>query len=97
MQILACNKKQNSNCKDKVEIDSLFEKLHFTLYNLYQRIEFVNSEDEHDKHDRIMTHNYQQQQFTISSDQYKDNNNFVRINKVEITENRWYFSGRITH
>lgn len=89
MQILSCNPKRNQNCKGKEEIGRLFEDLHFSLYTLYQRIEFVKGEDEYEEEDRIVTHNHQKLQFTLDFNQYQDNNNFVRINKVEITKNRW--------
>lgn len=90
LQIIACSPLRNKHCKNQDEVKSIFGSFMFTVYNLVQRIEFFSQNSE--ERERILTHNHFKEQFQLSSQEYRDNNNFIRINWVEITESGFGFS-----
>lgn len=45
----------------------------------------------------LSTHANFQQQFMLKMDEYRDNNNFLRLNKVNHTFERWSLMGNDEH
>lgn len=73
-------------CKNESEIDRFLKTFYFTFYTLQQRVEFTS--DNFSKNP-LKTTNTFHSQFQLFRDQYRDNNNFIRINKVSATDNRF--------
>lgn len=45
IEIHACNKEYNPNCKEEPEIEQLLKYLYFTMYTVQAKVQFVNQKD----------------------------------------------------
>jgi hypothetical protein len=85
VKVLACNKDVNPSCVDLKDQKAFFSKFHFTLYTLVGRAEHHKDPNR----ESVTTKSIFHSQFMLNLDQYRDNNNFMRINTVEVQKNRW--------
>lgn len=85
-EIIACNDEFIPDCKNESEIRSLLDHLVITQYFVTEGVDFKNEEN---FGKRPITNELRfYQQFQLNFDLYRDNNNFVRQNKVETEDER---------
>ena len=89
IEIHACNKHYNPNCKEEPEIEQLLKYLYFTMYTVQAKVQFVNQKDPAAS-PMIFSDEFHSQ-FQLSIETYRDNNNFLRHNSVQTSDNRLFF------
>ena len=85
VEIMKCHNETDGTCKEDSDIKLFLKQFSYTFYTLQERVNFV---DENYNKYPLVTQNSFHSQFVLNLDQYRDNNNFVRINEVETNDNR---------
>lgn len=83
VQAALCDNTIDSNCASPEEIKFLLERLYFTFYIIEDNIQFGEMGQK-----PFLTVNKFHSQFQLDSSKYRDNNNFIKINKATTTESR---------
>ena len=76
----------NPNCKPKSEVDALLSKIFFTMANANGKVQLKNNNDHAAKPVSVVEEFHSQ--FTLNTNAYRDNNNFLVFNKVETMDSR---------
>lgn len=74
---------EGPDCAPREDIAFLLDKLYFTFYVVEDNIQFGDLGEK-----PFLTVNKFHSQFQLSIDKYRDNNNFIKINKATTTESR---------
>jgi hypothetical protein len=86
IKVLECNIEVNPNCRSSEEQKNFLKAFYFTMYTVFERVEFTQ---ENMGKEVMKTLNQFHSQFKLNLKEYRDNNNFLRINTVEKNDDRW--------
>ena len=95
VEIVKCNPEVDKDCKNDALAEKLLSQIFFTLYNIEELVDFKNPEKL--KGRPIRTQDSFHSQFQLKVDRYRDNNNFLRLNKVEASDDRINVYGSPNH
>lgn len=81
-----CSPNATSECKNQTMTQLFHDTYYYTMFILTQRMEIdINNIQDN----KLKTVSVFHSQFMIDPTVYRDNNNFLRVNKVEVNTNRW--------
>ena len=84
VEISICNQNE---CESHEKIQAMLDEMMFTLYYLNEDIEYASVENQGEI-TMVMSDMFLSQ-FTLNVDQYRDNNNFLILNKLNAAEGRY--------
>ena len=82
--VVVCNNDTDSNCATKDDIDFLLDKLYFTFYVVEDNVSFSEVGQK-----PFYTVDKFHSQFVLSRTTYRDNNNFINVNKASSSDARY--------
>ena len=88
VDIYKCEEKKfiGNKCKDDTEIIKLLQQIYFTFYTLTNRVSYDHLSLKNSTGNQsypYITKEVFHSQFRLKIDEYRDNNNFMRINEVD--------------
>lgn len=83
MQVALCNQTNDASCRDPADISFLLDKLFFTIYVVEDNVQFGDIGK-----NPFMTVNKFHSQFALNIEEYRDNNNFIKVNKATSSDTR---------
>lgn len=85
VEIHLCSKDRNPNCKPTTEVKRFLQSYYFTMYTMQSLVEFTAKNLLQNPLKTTLSFH---SQFMVNTEEYRDNNNFMRINKVSTNDHR---------